>query len=65
MKYMLNINIGSIYFFSSFLDIHKYSTHDKDKLIVLDNKLPNNIPVLNYKDEKNDVFIYSNLTKEE
>jgi hypothetical protein len=59
------INIGSKYFFSQFSDLHKYSTHDKDVLILLDNKLPNNLPVLNYNDDGDDVFIYSNLTKEE
>lgn len=62
---MLDINIGSNYFFSAFSDLYKYSTHDKDRLIVLDNMLPNNTPVFNYKDDSNDVFIYSNLTKEE
>lgn len=55
-------NVGSTYFFSKFAD---YNTHDKDILIVLDNRLPNGIPVFNYKDNGDDIFIYSNLTKEE
>lgn len=55
-------NIGSNYFFSQFPD---YLSHDKDVLIVLDNELPNNLPVLSYKKDGKDVFIYSNLTKEE
>ena len=55
-------NIGSNYFFSQFSD---YLSHDKDILIILDNKLPDKLSVLSYKKDGNDVFIYSNLTKEE
>lgn len=59
---MLQINIGSSYFFKS---IKEYKPHDLDRLYILDNRLPKNLSLVNFKEDGNDVFIYSNLTKEE
>ena len=58
----MRFNVGSFYFFYQFDD---YSNYDRDKLIILSNRLPNDLQVVNFKQDGDDVFIYSNLTKEE
>ena len=52
--------IGSNYFFSSFPD---YQSNDKDILIILENQLP--VPCLHFRQDDEDVFLYSNMSKEE
>lgn len=58
----MKLNVGSSYFFKN---VKGYKHHDNDVLIILENRLPNNLPLVNFKQDGNDVFIYSNLTKEE
>ena len=58
----MRFNVGSFYFFYQFDD---YFNYDRDKLIILSNRLPNDLQVVNFKQDGDDVFIYSNLTKEE
>ena len=52
--------IGSEYFFQGYPN---YKTKDHDILVLLDNPLP--VPVLNWKKDDEDIFLYSPLTKEE
>ena len=52
--------IGSNYFFSSFPD---YQPNDKDILIILENELP--APCLHFRQDNEDIFLYSNMSKEE
>lgn len=56
------IKIGSSVFFG---DIDGYQPKDMDEMILLDEWLPKNHNVLNFRKGKKDVFLWSPLTKEE
>lgn len=63
MKQLKRFNIGSSYFFGNMSD---YISKDKDILIIMDEWKIKDTNVLNLKDKnKNDVFFYKNLNKED